>query len=247
MKFIKGLVLSVLMSGTMAKADVPSVHGMLLFGDKVTYASHLPMFHAPHDYQVILKLNLEDHPTHSRTLQLYEKAKADGETFFTLVPEKMDLSKIVSGEKKQFNAHIFVGHFERGGQKIQGSGVIVNVEAVVLGEKLNGEATQVEQKSYWIFGEQGEYFAAHLIQSKPSFDQILKVAQPNTVIIPRGKCTRAGCPESILVPVSDADLPVDLDSKTTEPLVLEQLIGTEFGMSTTVLNQLYLEIDELSH
>jgi len=29
--------------------------------------------------------------------------------------------------------------------------------------------------------------------------------------------------------------------------VNEQLIGTEFGMSTTVVNQLYLEIDELSH
>jgi len=247
MKLIKGLLLSALMFGAAAKADVPSIHGMLLFGDKITYASHLPMFHAPHDYQVILKLTLEDHPTHSRTVQLYEQAKADGETFFTLVPEKMDLSKIVSGEKKQFIAQIFIGHFERGGQKIDGSGAIVNVESVILGEKLNAAAPQVDQKSYWVFGEQGEYYAAHLIQSKPSFDQILKVTQPTTVVIPRGRCTRAGCPEPILVPVADKDLPVNLQSKTSEPLVNEQLIGTEFGMSTTVVNQLYLEIDELSH
>lgn len=29
-----------------------SVHGMLIFGKEKIYASHLPMFHPPHDYQV---------------------------------------------------------------------------------------------------------------------------------------------------------------------------------------------------
>lgn len=33
--------------------DKPSVHGMTLMGTELIYASHLPMFHTPHDYQII--------------------------------------------------------------------------------------------------------------------------------------------------------------------------------------------------
>ena len=37
------------------------VHGMALFGGKDgRYAAHLPMFHAPHDYQVLLPIRLAD-------------------------------------------------------------------------------------------------------------------------------------------------------------------------------------------
>ena len=56
--FILGL-LGLLVSGSMANADVPTTHGMLLFGNETVYASHLPMFHSPHDYQLILELDLE--------------------------------------------------------------------------------------------------------------------------------------------------------------------------------------------
>jgi len=36
-------------------------HGMALFGGKAgLYASHLPMFHAPHDYQVLLQIHIAD-------------------------------------------------------------------------------------------------------------------------------------------------------------------------------------------
>ena len=55
----KILLITALLGGAFnAQADRPSVHGMLLFGKENLYASHLPMFHAPHDYQVIFKLNL---------------------------------------------------------------------------------------------------------------------------------------------------------------------------------------------
>lgn len=33
-------------------------HGMALFGGKdALYTSHLPMFHAPHDYQLVLQVS----------------------------------------------------------------------------------------------------------------------------------------------------------------------------------------------
>lgn len=36
--------------------DKPNTHGMLLMGMEIVYAEHLPMFHQPHDYQIILEL-----------------------------------------------------------------------------------------------------------------------------------------------------------------------------------------------
>ncbi len=37
------------------------LHGMLLFGGlEGLYASHLPMFHTPHDVQLLLRIRLQD-------------------------------------------------------------------------------------------------------------------------------------------------------------------------------------------
>ena len=41
--------------------DKTSVHGMLIFGKEKIYASHLPLFHPPHDYQIILELELNSY------------------------------------------------------------------------------------------------------------------------------------------------------------------------------------------
>ncbi|MBR1366611.1 MULTISPECIES: hypothetical protein [Bradyrhizobium] len=39
-------------------AEHPSVHGMLMVGEARVLMSHLPMFHAPHDQQIILETTL---------------------------------------------------------------------------------------------------------------------------------------------------------------------------------------------
>ena len=45
-------------------------HGMALFGGKEgLYASHLPLFHAPHDHQVILRVHVAD-PTTDAALRV---------------------------------------------------------------------------------------------------------------------------------------------------------------------------------
>jgi hypothetical protein len=36
----------------------PAVHGMLMVGEARVLMSHLPMFHAPHDQQIILETSL---------------------------------------------------------------------------------------------------------------------------------------------------------------------------------------------
>jgi hypothetical protein len=66
---MKPLLLSLaFLAAASARADAPAVHGMVLFGGKqAAYVSHLPMFHAPHDRQLILKVALADLPR-SQTL-----------------------------------------------------------------------------------------------------------------------------------------------------------------------------------
>src|SRR5687768_7078544 len=114
----KMMLLMMLLLSAISNADMPSTHGVLLFGDKVSYASHLPMFHEPHDYQVILKLALEDLPRSVTVRVHYEESKKNKKNLFTLVPETMDLTEIINGTKTSFMASIYEGHFERGGRDL---------------------------------------------------------------------------------------------------------------------------------
>src|SRR5262245_41628455 len=38
--------------------DPAAVHGMAMIGESRVFLSHLPMFHRPHDYQVLLEVEL---------------------------------------------------------------------------------------------------------------------------------------------------------------------------------------------
>ncbi len=173
MKKIFNLIVLSLLTGQIATADVPSTHGMLLFGDKTLYASHLPMFHAPHNYQYIFKLTLSHG---EQTLSKFAEEKTNGQKLFTLVPEVMDLTKVMDGTKKDFQAEIYSGHFERGGTNL--GSIQVHVEKTILSAKLNANSAPQEFHEYLAFGENGEYFAAHIIKEKPNFDAITQLNNP---------------------------------------------------------------------
>ncbi len=213
-----------------AAADAPSTHGMLLFGRNVTYASHLPMFHAPHDYQLLLKLKLEAKAS-PRVLADYEKAKSDGDTLFTIEPERMDLTQVISGKKKSFSANLYRGHFERGG-KVLGQ-VQLTVEKIVYSAKLKGDQTPESAQSYLIFGEKTEYFAAHVIQAKPSFDFVAELGAPK-----QGE-------ESI----PDAQLPVLVSRSPSRDQKIpkqRQLLGEPRGPHAELRRVIYQEEAELA-
>src|SRR5579859_1939791 len=69
------------------------LHGMVLFGGADgLFASHLPMFHAPHDYHVVIALQLPpDIDTSIRTR--LSRAPA----LWTLVPEEFELARLAPG------------------------------------------------------------------------------------------------------------------------------------------------------
>ncbi len=146
--------------------DMPSVHGMAIFGKNTIYLSHLPMFHSPHDYQAIVEAEFD-----KSALNTY-LASAESEVFFTLVPETFSLPEMMN-KPRPFKAQIFAGHFERGGKLI--AETTVKIKKVILFRKLNPAGQRPLQSTYYVLGNTQEQFLIHKISARPDFDHILKV------------------------------------------------------------------------
>lgn len=244
---LKTLTLFLSLASSVAAADAPATHGMLLFGQNQTYASHLPMFHKPHDYQLIMKIKLSTNPrASSMPLIDYKKAKQNGEKIFTLVPQKMDLTKLINGEKKFFYANIYQGHFEKGGNNL--GWVKVEIEKIIFSQKLDPNAKP--SSKFLAFGEKGEYYGAHIIGGKPNYDSIFSITQPKVQELNNGECySRAGnCGPVNTVYVPDNALPqkiADLNLAYQAPEAGDYLI--DLPLSTKIIEVIYSEYNDLSH
>jgi hypothetical protein len=152
-------------------------HGMALFGGKQgLYAAHLPMFHAPHDYQVVLKIRLAD-KAQERAL----RARLDGKTaLWTLAPEKFEIDRLAPGATNPlttFKANLVLGHFEQGGTtQYADAGVIV--EQVLLFRQLSSDAAQSPTARYIQLGDGTRRFLVKQVDSRPDFDHIVAITAP---------------------------------------------------------------------
>lgn len=151
-----------------AQGDAPSVHGMLIFGAEKIYVSHLPMYHKPHDYQLILQVSLGDQQP-----KLVEDMKNNpNEAVYTVEPDTFVLPEMVK-QMKPFNAIIYRGHFERHGKPLFKA--TIQPQQVVFFKKLNANEEKPKALSLIVFGTASEGFAAHHITARPNFDQVVKV------------------------------------------------------------------------
>lgn len=149
--------------------DPPGTHGMLVAGTDAVYLSHLPMFHRPHDYQLILRAQLPE-----QTLRDYrDDARAHPDEYYTLAPtERWVLPKTIRPDAR-FRADLYRGHFERGGARIA-ENVEVRVARIVHFRRF--EPGREPRSAEWIaFGEGRERFLAHRIESPPDLDQIVRI------------------------------------------------------------------------
>lgn len=151
--------------------DAPSVHGMLVFGKEKVYLSHLPMFHSPHDYQVLLEVEL---PIEVKTTYLIEKEQDKFQSVYTIVPESFILSEVM-GNGKSFKAVLYKGHFERGGFPITKK-FKIGIKKVLYFKKFEKNALKSEMGKYIIIGNIAEQFLVHKVIAKPDFDQISKLS-----------------------------------------------------------------------
>lgn len=167
--------------------DRPSVHGMVLMGDRHLYLSHLPLFHAPHDYQVILEATLP-----AKALETYRQDRAaTKERLYTIEPERFVLPTLAdaSGARRSFRATIVRGHFERGGTEVA-KDVEVTVARIVHFRKLDPAAERPPRLTYLLYGAGADLFLAHRLVRPPDFDQIVSVGMRGPA--PAPEALRAG-------------------------------------------------------
>ena len=162
------------------------LHGMLLFGGADgLWASHLPMFHPPHDRQVILRIAFDDAALESRLRAQLAARPA----VWTLVPEKFELERLAPGAAQPlaaFRADVVEGHFERGGST-RHAGATVRVVAVERFQALSSAAAPGREATYRPIGAGRTWFLVKDIAARPDFDHVVSVAgerSPPTLVVP---------------------------------------------------------------
>ena len=232
------LIAAVTMAGSSAPADPIGTHGFLLFGKQTIYASHLPMYHSPHDYQVLLQVSIESGRKPEVAEAYYNKK--DNE-YFTVVPKPMDLTDVINGKIKGFFfADLYQGHFEKSGKYI--GSVMVHIEKVLYSKKLN--PTDNSPAEFLVFGSKGEYFAANMIGGKPSFDQILSVSAPYSV--PTHYCRTRSCGIETNTPILDSALPMKISASDLNPATGGEALGDLLSALVDVKSVIYLETNDLA-
>lgn len=157
-----------------SQPDTTGGHGMLVFGEAPVYFSHLPMYMSPHNFQVLLEVQLDD--AGAEALTASRAAEWDG--VYTFDPVKFPIAELAPSDESEplttMQGHLVEGHFERSGRRIASS-IVVEVAQVVYFDELDitakpGEDDQLE---YLAFGEPGRIFLAHRIRARPNFDHIV--------------------------------------------------------------------------
>jgi len=152
-------------------------HGMAVFGGREgLYASHLPMFHAPHDSQVVLRFHLAN----AAAEKALRETLARDTRLWTFDPEPFDLLRLQPGHAQplaDFKARFFEGHFERGGRAQPGEQRVV-VDEVLLFRRLDPSPREAATGRYRLIGRGAEWFALKMIDRRPDFDHILRLDAP---------------------------------------------------------------------
>lgn len=212
-------------------ADRPATHGMLVFGTEAVYASHLPMFHAPHHYQLVVELTLSDS---ARAAYAASRRAFPAEAVYTLEPERFVLPDMV-GHPRPFRATLYRGHFERGGVPVAGAQQ-VSIRRVLLFRPLDAAQAPAAQAPGLLVGNGREQFLLHRIEGRPDFDQVLRVGVADRRL--RQRLRRQG-----LLPWQRAG------ANNRQPLPTGQTLTGRLtdgpALPLPVLEQLYLEFDDL--
>ena len=153
-------------ASAMSMSSMSATHGMVVFGDKTIYASHMPMFQEPHNFQVVFEIQLDE-----AAVKIYndaEKTALNG--LITILPEPFVLEEMIANPTA-FKATLYSGHFERGGQAL--ATIDVSIVKVAYSRKL--EAPVVGQANAITFGHKGDWYRLHVINQAPDYDQIDKI------------------------------------------------------------------------
>lgn len=133
---------------------------------------HLPLFRAPHDRQIVLRVRLADpEPDPAVREQMHGKLG-----LWTIEPERFELPRLgheSSNPLRSFGADVFSGHFERAGKRAHAKARCV-VERGIPYRKLD-PAARVRGGSRCL--SVGRYLVKE-IDSRPDVDHIAALSAP---------------------------------------------------------------------
>ncbi|MBV8635237.1 MAG: hypothetical protein JO002_12150 [Burkholderiaceae bacterium] len=158
---------------------------MVLFGGHDgLYASHMPMFHPPHDAQVILSFHITD----PKIEQAVRRELAVRPQLWSLVPQEFELNRLAPDAAQtltDFAADSVKGHFERGG-KVRYRQVKVHIEGVPVFRKLDSNERSATEADYFVLAKPGgaEAFAVKRIDVRPDADQIVSFTNLARTVLP---------------------------------------------------------------
>lgn len=152
-------------------------HGMVLVTDgSDLFASHLPLYRSPHDFQLVYKVSSR----FNKQLIARLTAESDGGSFtnnmVTLLPAKFDLNKLVDGDSFEIATQFYTGHFERGGKKWLEDQNFKFVRQIYKRPLANLTASQKSESMVWDVLENesdSHQLWIHQIQTRPSMDAIV--------------------------------------------------------------------------
>ncbi|MDQ2042715.1 hypothetical protein NRL14_03085 [Pseudoalteromonas sp. 20-92] len=143
-------------------------HGMaLILADDKVLASHMPLYAAPHDYQIVYEVTTSN--THLKTIKRVLKKAANEQRQITILPTKFDLNLLINKQTPTLNVTVFNGHFERGGKALFTTKLTFKNPLYV--EKITtNKAHENTFELIKLTAQQG--LIIHKIQSKPSYDSL---------------------------------------------------------------------------
>ncbi len=174
MKLILTLWLALTVCAAHAAPSTFGTHGMVLFGGADgLYASHLPMYHAPHDYQVVLRLRMADAAQDAQLRARLQERVA----LWTLDPQKFAIDRLAPDAAtalNTFKAGVVLGHFEQDGVTQHAAADFV-IEEVLHYRQLPMQPGVASKANYLQFGKAQRRYLVKLIESRPDFDHIFIV------------------------------------------------------------------------
>lgn len=143
------------------------IHGMVLLNKSSTiFAYHLPLYHQPHDVQLLYKLDVKN-------VALVQLVR-DNE-MVTVKPKPFNLQRLMRNERVAIEADVYLGHFERDGLLVY-EGVTLNFAKQLYMRKLDDIQPSSNQQVYDVVAySKSNRIYIHQIQQAPSYDHLIHI------------------------------------------------------------------------
>ncbi|GIU49603.1 MULTISPECIES: hypothetical protein [Shewanella] len=172
------------------------MHGMTLFGShEGLFASHLPMYHQPHNVQMVMQFHFRDPDIDNAVKQKLTQQSNQADQLWTIVPKPFDLMRlhpIHTNPLNHLQIDVVEGHFERGGNTRYSAQEIVIDKVIVFSElSMLTDQNKAPNAQYLVIAANAEsqhHFLIKLIENRPEADHLLRVvdhkfsAQPQVTV-----------------------------------------------------------------